>query len=340
MKISFVIPQWNRSDLLHELLVSISRQSLARSAEIEVIVVDNGSLDDSIDVAYRTGAKVIALETNRGVSYALNRGIEAASGEWVVLVNNDVELAPTWLSALLAKARMTGAWFATGKTLDKTDHQKIDGAGDAICRGGASWRLGHGRADSPLFCQARKTYFPSATAALFRRELFDRVGLFDESFFAYLEDVDLGLRCAIAGLEGIYVPEALAYHHGSATARAWSPRMVEWMTSHQLFLIAKFYPGRMLRQQLWRITAAQLLWLAMSARRGQTKAWIRGAARGLRRFRPMRRESDNLRSNSLPLEIALTAAESDIARIQKASGWDGYWKWYFRLTGMPPEGPA
>jgi hypothetical protein len=112
------------------------------------------------------------------------------------------------------------------------------------------------------------------------------------------------------------------------------------MTSHQLFLIAKFYPGRMLRQQLWRITAAQLLWLAMSARRGQTKAWIRGAARGLRRFRPMRRESDNLRSNSLPLEIALTAAESDIARIQKASGWDGYWKWYFRLTGMPPEGPA
>lgn len=340
MKISFVIPQWNRSNLLRAVLVSISRQTMLRSVDLEVIVVDNGSVDDSIDVADRAGAKVIALESNRGVSFALNRGIEAAKGEWVVLVNNDVELAPTWLSALLAKARMTGAWFATGKTLDQTDPQKIDGAGDAICRGGASWRLGHGRADSPLFSQGRKTFFPSATAALFRRELFKRVGLFDERFFAYLEDVDLGLRCAIAGLEGIYVPEAVAYHHGSATARAWSPRMVEWMTSHQLFLIAKFYPGRMLLQELWRITAAQLLWAAMSARRGQTKAWIRGAARGLRRFRPMRRDNGELRSDPMPLESALAAAESDIARIQQATGWDDYWKWYFRLTGMPPERPA
>lgn len=340
MKVSFIVPQWNRSDLLQSLLLSIARQSLERSAEFEVIVVDNGSGDDSIEIAERAGAHVIALEANLGVSHALNRGIVAAAGEWVVLVNNDVELAPGWLSALAMKAKTTGAWFATGKTLDINDHRKIDGAGDAICRGGASWRLGHGRTDSDLFSQVRKTYFPSATAALFRRELFERVGLFDENFFAYLEDVDLGLRCAIAGLEGIYVPEAIAYHHGSATAHAWSPRMVEWMTSHQLFLIAKYFPNRMLLREIWPIAAAQLLWAAMSAKRRRATAWARGAAQGLRKFRLMRRACRELRLNAAPLKSALAEAEIDIARIQKATGWDDYWKWYFRLTGMPREKSA
>ena len=163
-------------------------------------------------------------------------------------------------------------WFATGKTLDFEDHGLIDGAGDAMCRGGASWRLGHGKDDGPAFASRRRTFFPSATATAFRRAFFDRVGLLEESFFAYLEDADLGLRAAIEKLPGMYVPKAVAYHRGGATSGVWSGQTVEWMTCHQLLLIAKFYPAGLIVRYAHAILAAQLLWggigdLARSGRR-------------------------------------------------------------------------
>jgi hypothetical protein len=274
------------------------------------------------------------------VSRAVNRGIEASNGEWIALVNNDVELSPGWIAELLdavggpSAGTASDLWFATGKTLNDQDRGLIDGTGDAICRGGASWRLGHGRADGPLFDTVRRTYFPSATAAIFRQSFFERIGGLEESFFAYLEDIDLGLRAAIEDLPGLYVPSAVAYHRGSATAGIWSGPSVEWMTCHQLLLLAKFYPARLMLRFLRPILAAQLLWATLAISRGRTVSWARGFWLGLRGFLRLRRTSAPIRRRGERLAGVLCAMEAEIARIQKATRWDTYWRWYFRLAPL------
>ena len=339
MTVSIVIPNWNRRELLLRLLETIKRQHRPGGIELETIVVDNGSSDGSAEAARDWGALVVPLDENVGVSRALNRGIDASHGELVALVNNDIELAEDWLSALLLALEREDVWFATGKTLDYDDRRYIDGAGDAVCRGGTSWRLGHGKADGPWFEVERTTYFPSATATVFRREFFERVGLLEERFFAYLEDVDLGLRAAVAGLPGTYIPRATAYHHGSATAVAWSSRTIEWMTCHQVLLLAKFYSPPMWMRFARAIAAAQILWAAMAISRGRGGAWLRGLARGVRLSGGIRASSGSLRSRANGLPAVLAVAEDQIAEVQRTTNWDAYWKWYFRFAGPVAERP-
>jgi GT2 family glycosyltransferase len=338
--VSFLIPNWNRSDLLAAALASIRAQTLA---PLEILVVDNGSADDSIAVAGRAGAKVLALGKNTGFSFAVNRGLEAARGELVAILNNDVELSPGWTETLAGAIAEPGRWFAIGKLLDYARRDRIDGAGDAICRGGAACRLGHGRPDGPLFDTPRCTFFPSATALLARREFFERTGPFDEAFFAYLEDADLGLRAALMDLPGVYVPEAVAYHRASSTLGAWSPAMVEALTCNQILLLAKFYPAE-LRRRFWRpIVVAQALWALLALRHGHPLAYTRGLLAGLRARAALGRSPAarwSGRDNGNELANVLIRSEAELAQFAGAAGWDAYWRWYFRLTGPlgAPEG--
>ncbi len=332
MTVSLVIPHWNRADLLERVLRSVRAQALPPGVSTEILVVDNASQDDSRAVAERRGARVIALAANEGVSRALNIGIEAAAGDCIVLLNNDVELTVSWLRELLDCVLREGTWFATGKMLDAASPGRVDGAGDAVCRGGTAWRLGNGKADGPAFDNPRKTYFPSATASLFRREFFERVGPLEESFYAYLEDVDLGMRAAAAGLPGIYAPGAVAFHRGSATAGAWSKQSVAWITRHQILLPAKYYSARLLVRFGLPILVAQLLWAALAVSRGRAGAWLRGAAGGLSAAFSVRRAGRALRADSRRLASVLEESEAEIGGIQSRAGWDTYWKWYFRLA--------
>ena len=335
MTVSVVIPHLNRADLLEPVLGSVGAQRLPPGSELEVIVVDNGSADGSAAAARELGARVIELGSNYGVSLALNRGIEAARGDWIVLLNNDVRLNRDWLELLLDGAVRSKAWFATGKIYDAARKNLLDGAGDAVCRGGAAWRLGHGKPDGPAFSSPRPTHFPSATAVLFRREFFERTGLYDESFFAYLEDVDMGMRAAALGLQGVYVPEAQSWHLGSATGGRWSAASVTWITRHQLLLIAKHYSEAMLLKFAVPIAAAQLLWAALAVSRGRFRPWLRGLRLGLADCRTRWRAAS--RAGEAPLTAALRAGEAEIAGYQQAAGWDRFWKWYFRLA-WPAEG--
>ena len=338
MTVSVVIPQLNRADLLARALRSLHAQRLPPGVDLEVIVADNGSVDASVEVAGEHGARTILLGTNRGVSHALNRGIDLSRGEWVVLLNNDVDLAPDWLAILLDAASRADAWFATGKVFGRAQSHLLDGAGDAACRGGVAWRLGNGKPDVLAFSEPRDTFFPSATASLFRRAFFERAGLFDESFFAYLEDVELGMRAAGLGLRGIYVPDAVAWHLGSETGGQWSDRTVAWITRHQLLILAKHYSEAMLLRFGLAVVVAQLLWAALALSRGRFKAWLRGFRLGWRDCRERWRAAP--RTGDRQLAAALLASEGEIARFQKAGGWDSFWKWYFRLAGRDRGGIA
>jgi GT2 family glycosyltransferase len=330
MNISAIVPVWNGRELLERLLASLEAQTQAAT---ELLVVDNGSTDGAPELARKRGARVIPMGGNAGFAAAVNRGIGESRGQWIAVVNSDVELAPDYFARLSA-AGSAGAWFATGKILAQretcaTDAQpRIDATFDALCRGGAAWRVGSGRADGPAFSSARQIGSAPWTAALFRAELFQRVGLLEESFESYLEDVDFGLRCAAQGLAGRYVPEALAWHRGSATLGRWHPETVRRIARNQLLLLARHYPGELLVRWSWPILVAQFLWGVVAFRHGAGLAWLRGEWQGLRRFFAARGQA----LDPKVLDSVLRTNERLIRDVQTSTGFDLYWKLYFLLT--------
>lgn len=333
MRVSFVIPHRKNLAILQGAVRSIQRQQMPAGWTLEVIVVDNASAEGASSWASAQGCSVTRLAENQGFGRAVNQGIRSADGEWIVVMNDDVELEADWLRQIESAIEPAAAvWFVCGKTLQYGARERIDGAGDAICRGGTALRLGAGAVDGGCFNQTRATFFPSATATAFRREFFERAGMFDEAFFAYLEDIDLGLRAALAGLAGVYAPAARSYHRGSATGQAWSADMVRWITGHQLLLLAKFYPPRLLLRNGWNIVVAQGLWSALAVSRGRALAWLRGLALGLRRARRVRLDGRRLRTEPQRLAAVLANSEQEIKRFQQLTGFDAYWAWYFRLT--------
>lgn len=322
--VTVVVPVWNRRDLLDALLGTLRRQT--RPAD-EVIVVDSGSADGAPEVAERWGARVIRLGRNAGFTRAVNTGLGEVRTEWTALVNSDVELAPDWIERLGAAAQ-GGAWFATGKALKARDPKAIDGLFDVVARSGCAWRVGHGRLDAEFPVPGQPVALANATATLFRTELFARAGKFDERFESYLEDVDLGFRCAALGLRGVYVPEAVCRHHGGASKGRWSPYVVRHIARNQVWLVAKYYSPELLRRELWRIVAGQGLWGLVALRHGQVLAWLHGKLEGLREAGSLRGQAD--------VAAFLEEGERQIRRLQGARP-DPYWTWYFRLTGGPGE---
>lgn len=322
--VTAIVPHWNRPDLLRQLLQSLVGQS--RPLE-EILVVDNGSQDDSGTVAEAFGATLIRLHWNAGFARAVNLGIERSSADWLLIVNNDVELEARWLERVLTSADRSGAWFGIGKIYQAAAPEKLDGTFDLISRGGCAWRCGRGRSDGPATPWGT-AWFAPLTVALFRRETFRRVGLLDERFESYMEDVDLGLRCLLAGLRGCFVPEAVAWHRGGATLGAWHPDTVRRIARNQLLLVAKHYPQSWWRRLGWPVLAGQLLWGLVAARHGAALAYLKGKMEGLKEFSRLRRTA----APSEEILDILAESERELRHWQRTFGFDRYWRLYFALT--------
>jgi GT2 family glycosyltransferase len=320
MSVTAVIPHWNRRDLLLTLLTNLREQTRAFD---EIIVADNGSADDSIQVAERAGARVVRLGSNLGFAAAVNRGVKESASEWVAVLNNDVTLAPDWMEKLLAAAESDEVWFATGKILMASDPSRIDGAFDAISRGACSCRCGSGKLDGPFWNQPRRIPMAPMTAVLIRRKLFDEISSLDERFESYLEDVDFGLRCVASGKGGIYVPDAVARHSGSSTQGRWNNYTVRQIARNQVLLAAKHFRG----QPRWPMVAGQLLWGLVAFRHGCAVAYLRGKIAGLRLARTFAEE----RPSADGLGKFLQESEREILAIQRQTGFDWYWRAYFCL---------
>ena len=165
------------------------------------------------------------------------------------------------------------------------------------------------------------------TAALFRRNLFDAVGLLDTRFEAYYEDVDFGVRCALAGFNGIYDPMAVATHMSKGTLGKNSSRVLYLTARNQIFLLAKHYPAGTLWRFAWPIFVGQTLSLIGAAQQGHMWSALRGTVDGLRRWR-------SIRGTAFPKAVEQTLCESEreIHSLQRELGFDPYWKLYFRLV--------
>jgi hypothetical protein len=324
VSVAAVIPVWNRRDLLSRLLDSLENQT--RRPE-EVLVIDNGSEDGAADLAEQRGARVIRLGRNTGFAHAVNRGVEEARSDRLAILNSDVELAPDWLQ----KLNDANVPFATGKIFSMSDPAVLDGTYDLLSRGGCPWRAGSGRRDNGQFCERLTIQMASFTAAVIDKELFRTVGRLDERFESYLEDVDFSLRCAERGINGAYVPEAVCFHHGSATLGRWNGGSVRLMARNQLFLIAKHYPRRLALEWLGPIFVAHTLWGILAARHGAGFPWLCGKWDGFRRFQEIRRAGETAEGSQL--SKILCQQESAIFRLQTQLGMDWYWRVYFALTG-------
>jgi GT2 family glycosyltransferase len=318
MTVAAIIPHWNRRDLLLPLFASLRAQTRPFD---EIILVDNGSTDDSAELAERHDARVLRLGSNLGFAAAVNRGIESTNADWIAILNNDVTLAPNWLDQLLK----TDASFATGKTLNSADHSLIDGTFDEISRAACSWRCGAGRHDSPAWNEPRVIRMAPMTAAIFRKSLFTAVGPLDEGFGSYLEDVDFGIRCALAGREGEYIPTAVAYHRGSATWGAWNKDTVKRISRNQILLTVKHFGG----QPVWPIVAGQMLWGLVALRHFRGVSWLRGKISGWKAARALYRDKFTISEDRIS-RFASTS-EQQIFALQQQTGFDRYWRAYFWL---------
>ena len=187
-----------------------------------------------------------------------------------------------------------------------------------------TWRSGAGQRDAPPFDQPRDIASPPWTAVLYRAEVFRQVGLLEESFESYLEDVDFGLRCAAQRVTGRYVPEARAIHVGSAALGRWHPETVRRMARNQLLLAARHDCAR----HPWPVLVAQLLWGVVAVRHGRGLAWVLGKVEGIRLYSAAARVQ-NLQKDPELLEQVLQANERFIRTVSQ----DTYWKLYFLLTG-------
>jgi len=330
--ITAIVPVWNGRELLLRLMDSLAKQTQPAT---ELLVMDNGSQDDAPEIARQRGARVISMGRNAGFAEAVNRGIQESRSEWLAIVNSDVEMAPDYLARLLAAAQASDAWFATGKILAAGSNDRIDGTFDVTCRGGTTWRVGHGRIDQPAFSAEKQIWSAPFTAVLLRAEIFRRVGMLDARFESYLEDVDFGLRCAQLQLHGIYVPGALAWHRGSATLGRWHSETVRRIARNQLFLVAHHYPSALVRRWFWALLVAQILWGGLALRHGAALGWARGVMQGLRQFAGARKTA--VLFDREPLENLLRSNERLIRDLQAANGFDSYWKLYFLLAGGGTE---
>lgn len=247
---------FNGRDLLAQALPSITAQD---HPAFEVVVVDNGSTDGSAEYLreHWPDVRLVALAVNVGVTAALNAMVDAAAGsEYVALLNNDVELEPDWLSRLVAvlEARPQLA-AAAGKLVRFSERTIIDRAGDELHWSSAAYGRGAGELDRGQYEEPGEVFSVGGAAALYRTSAFERVGRFDEAFFAYLEDVDWGFRARLAGFGAWYEPAAVGYHHGGATLGAINPFSLYHLRRNQIWLVVKNYPRRALLRR-----SPALLW--------------------------------------------------------------------------------
>lgn len=216
--IAIIIVNWNAGKWLKKCLEGVSKQTLCPE---RVLLIDNGSTDSSLDGVENLFPEIelVRLETNLGFAAANNLGIKKARGtKWIALLNPDAVPERDWLEKIYhAAEEFSDFQFFACQLRDALRPDLIDGEGDVYHIGGHAWRKRHGRSFKPQKYDFMECFSPCAAAALYKRRILVDVGGFDEGFFCYFEDIDLGFRLRLLGHRCAYIPNAIVYHAGSAT---------------------------------------------------------------------------------------------------------------------------
>lgn len=242
MKATIVIPNYNGKHFMQPCLQSLQDQT---SSDFEILVVDNHSTDGSLEYMqeFYPNIRVIALDQNYGFSRAVNEGIRHSQTPYVILLNNDTTVDKYYVEAMINAIEKSSRIFSVSSKMIQMYHPElIDSAGDLYTLLGWGICRGTGRPVSN-YTEMDQIFTACAGAAIYRKSIFDEIGYFDESHFAYLEDIDIGYRAKIYGYLNMYCPDALVYHVGSGTSGSkYNSFKVKLSARNSIWLIYKNMP--------------------------------------------------------------------------------------------------
>lgn len=243
LEVSVIIPNYNGIEYIENCLRSLKKQE--NLSDMEIIVVDNGSADGSNDLIRRKFPEIscIQLRENFGFCKAVNVGIKAAKAPYVILLNNDTQVHEDFVKELLEGIkRYPKAFSCASLMLNYNNRAIVDDAGDYYSALGWAYSRGKGK-KSNQYQKEGKIFASCGGAAIYRKEIFEQIGYFDEVHFAYLEDIDIGYRARIHGYENYYIPSAKVYHVGSGTSGSrYNQFKVKYSSRNNIYMIHKNMP--------------------------------------------------------------------------------------------------
>ncbi len=292
-----IIPNLNGKSYLRACLDSLRRQS---RKDFSVILIDNGSRDDSVAFVRSQYPEIelCCFEKNEGFCRAVNAGIQLAATPYVILLNNDTVCGETFVEEMVAAIEGSGVFSCAAKLVRMDDPDKMDSAGDLYCALGWAYAIGKDR-PAQDYDKKRRIFSACGAAAIYRREVFDEIGLFDEAQFAYLEDVDIGYRARIAGYRNLYAPKALVRHAGSATSGSTHNAFkVRYSAQNSVYLFYKNMPWpQMLLNAPFLLIGTAIKFVYFTCK-GYFREYIVGIGKGIslcRRDKKVKFRRENLR---------------------------------------------
>jgi GT2 family glycosyltransferase len=284
--VSIIVVNWNGAGFIEDCLKSIENQTWQNC---EFVLVDNGSKDGSMEIMQQWTEKVpnahlLALHSNTGFCLANNLGFAKATGEWIALLNSDAVAEPDWVDALIRCGDPERRIGMVGSKILFTDPKGvIDKAGHLIYWDGQNRGRGTMEVDIGQYEQEEEILWPDACAALYHRQVFVETAGFDETFFAFGDDADLGMRARLLGWKAWYAPKAIVHHRHSATAGAYSPLKIMLVERNRLLLAIKnFSWPLLLSNPYW--SFRRFIWHAYAAKKHQGAAGQIVAAQGWMRM--------------------------------------------------------
>lgn len=287
MKASVIIPNLNGAGWLKDSIESIYAQSVT---DFELIIIDNASQDESLEIArsYKDKANYTLIENNKntGFSYAVNQGIRVAVGEYVVLFNNDAFAEPDFLKYLIKTAEEKPKVFAVQSLMIRHFERDIaDDAGDYVTLFGFACKRGDGMY-AKRYTKTQRIFSACGGASLYKKSVLDEIGYFDETFFAYFEDVDISWRANSLGYKNYICPDAKCYHICGATTGAVRYNNFKSIQSgrNSLLLPYKNMPLLMLIINLPALILGYLLKITVFSLRGFPKYFVQGTKEAFKTF--------------------------------------------------------
>jgi len=269
LKVSVIIPNWNGMKFIGMCLDSLNQSDFH---SYEIIVIDNGSVDGSLEMIEKNYplVRLIKNPENMGFAVACNQGIKAAKGEYISLLNNDIEVESNWLTKLYeGMERHPECGMGTTKMMFLDQRDVFYNTGDLFHAWSAGGGRGQGEKDIGQYEEEDYVFGACAGAGIYRRDFFEKVGIFDEDFFIFAEDVDINMRGQLQGFKCVYLPKAKVYHIGTATIGLYSDRYIYLCKRNDIFVLIRNYSLKLYFKYLWTILTHQLNDIKYFTYRGQ-----------------------------------------------------------------------
>ncbi len=286
--VSIVILNYNGEEFLENCINSIKSNT---NGNYEIVVVDNASPDNSgrqIAVKF-PDCKFILNEENVGVPEGLNIGIKNSTGKFLVLMNNDVKVTERWLDNFFSAYKKYGEALYQPKFVKMNNPDILDGTGDMINLFGFGFARDKGQRDNNLHNEIEEISYASGTCMFLSRDIIDKIGYFDQNFFAYHEELDFGWRARLFGYRSLYVPQTIIHHYGSA-GWGWSGKKFYFLERNRWFVILKNYSIKTIAKLFPSLLLLEIIMLGFFAKKGILLKKIRSYGSIIRSINMIRKE--------------------------------------------------